>query len=126
MPGAGFAMGIERLVEIVRQGSMEPKDQTTQAYVCSLGDSAQRLGFSVAETLRASGIATTVHCGSGTLVRQLRSADRLNARVGIIIGESEVSSDTVTIKNLQSDKPQKVVSAASVVEVVKQMLATES
>ena len=126
VPGAGFAMGIERLVEIVKQGSMELNDPTTQAYVCSLGDSAQRLGFSVAETLRASGISTTVHCGSGNLARQLRSADRLDAWVGIIIGETEVSSDTVTIKNLQSDEPQKVVSVASVVEVVKQMLTTES
>ena len=124
--GAGFAMGIERLVEIAKQGSMKLNDRTTQAYVCSLGDSAQRLGFSVAETLRASEISTTVHCGGGNLARQLRSADQLSARVSIIIGESEVSSDTVTIKNLQSDKPQKNVAVANVVEVVKRMLATEN
>ena len=116
--GAGFASGIERLVEILTQASTDIREYSTQVYVATMGDEAERTGFRLAEILRNAGIETTMHCGGGKLQRQLKSADQLNAQVGIIIGDDEVQSGTVTVKFLQTDQAQRSVAMSNVVQEI--------
>ncbi len=122
VPGAGFAMGLERLVEIVRLGGLQPDSAAADVYLCMLGDESQRMGHSVAQTLRQAGVSTVLHCGGGKLARQLRNADRLNTAIAIIIGQSELETGNAVVKNLRVDEPQKVVCVSEIVETVKQML----
>ena len=122
VPGAGFAIGLERLIEMVRLGKLQTEPAATGVYLCMMGDEAERMGFSVAQTLREAGVSAIVHCGGGKLARQLRNADRLNTAVAIIIGRSEWESGNVVIKNLRSDEEQKVVRLSETVQIVKQML----
>ena len=122
VPGAGFAIGLERLIEMVRIGKLHTDPAATGVYLCMMGDEAERLGFSVAQTLREAGVSTIVHCGGGKLARQLRNADRLNSAVAIIIGRSEWESGNVVVKNLRSAEEQKIIRLPDTVQIVKQML----
>lgn len=122
VPGAGFAMGLERLVEIVRLGDLQPESTAADVYLCMLGDEAQRAGHAVAQTLRQAGVPTVLHCGGGKLARQLRNADRLNTAIAIIVGQSELEAGNAVVKNLRVDEPQKVVRVSEIVGTVEQML----
>ena len=122
VPGAGFAMGLERLVEVVRLGDFQPESAAADVYLCMLGDEAQKMGHSIAQTLRESNVATILHCGGGKLARQLRNADRLNTAIAIIVGQSEWEAGNAVIKNLRADELQKVVRVSEIVVTVKQML----
>ena len=122
VPGAGFAIGLERLIEMVKMGKLRTEPVATGVYLCMMGDEAERMGFSVAQTLREAGVSTIMHCGGGKLARQLRNADRLNTAVAIIIGRSEWESGNVVVKNLRSDEEQKVIRLSETVQIVKQML----
>ncbi len=126
VPGAGFAMGLERLVEIVRLGDLQSESTAADVYLCMLGDEAQRAGHSIAQTLRQAGVPTVLHCGGGKLARQLRNADRLNTAIAIIVGQSELEAGNAVVKNLRVDEPQKTVPVSEIVETVEQMLKAKN
>ncbi|MDE0310516.1 MAG: histidine--tRNA ligase [Acidiferrobacterales bacterium] len=126
VPGIGFAMGLERLVDIVRLGDLEPLSTAADVYLCVLGEEAQGQGYSIAQALRQADVSTIVHCGGGKLARQLRNADRLSTAIAIIIGQSELEAGNAMIKNLKVDEPQRAVRISEVVQTVKQMLSTNN
>ena len=126
VPGAGFAMGLERLIEIVRLGERVPEPSSTDVYLCVMDEQVEGYGFSVAQKLRESGLTTVAHCGGGKLGRQLRNADRLNVAVAIIVGQSEWETGNVAVKNLKSGEPQKVVPVSDTVQTVKMMLDSKN
>ncbi len=101
VPGAGFACGIERLVEVCSQ-SRDESERSRRAYLAMLGDEAEKVGMQAAERLRRAGIGVTLNCGGGKLASQLKQADRSGARIAIIIGDSEVKAHSALLKNLST------------------------
>ena len=65
MPACGFAMGIERLVALVRESEGEPAPEAPDVYLVHQGDAAARLAPRVAEGLRDQGLDVLFHCGGG-------------------------------------------------------------
>ena len=126
VPGAGFAMGLERLIEIVRLGEHVPEPPSANVYLCIMDDQVEGYGFRVAQNLRDAGVSVIAHCGGGKLGRQLRNADRLNVAIAIIVGQSELESGNVAVKNLESDEPQKVVPVSDAVQTVRMMLESKN
>ncbi len=122
VPGAGFAMGLERLLEVLRQAEFQVHKAAPQVYVCTLGEEAELAGLELAQKLRSSGIRTTFHCGGGKLAQQLKNADRVKAALGVIIGADELSSRVVTVKPLQADAGQQSVAWSNAVETIQVML----
>ena len=123
--GAGFAMGLERIVELVKIGKLRPQGHPTQVYVCVLGRAAEKRGFEVAEKLRQEGIYTTLHCGAGRLSAQLKKAHKLNAMVSIIIGDEELKTDSAIVKDMSAGRAQKTVSIAELNSAVVDLLNNE-
>ena len=76
------------------------------------GDSAEIAGASIAENLRDFNpeLRLLVNAGSGSIKSQLKRADKSGAAFALILGESEVNSQEITIKplleNLQKDFQQ--------------------
>ncbi len=122
IPGAGFAMGLERLIEVLRQSEFDAGTADPQVYICTLDDAAQTEGLSLAQELRAAGIPTTLHCGGGKLGQQLKNADRANAALGVIIGADEIESSTAIVKSLRTDAGQQSVARRDVVETIQRIL----
>ena len=122
IPGAGFAMGLERLVEVLRQSDYSVGLARPQVYICTLGSDAEVEGLNLAQELRAEGIRTTVHCGGGKLSQQLKNADRASAVLGVIIGADEITSRTAIVKSLRTDAEQQSIVRSKIVETIQGML----
>ena len=120
--GAGFALGLERLIEVLKHSRFEFQPVNPQVYLCVLGDDAEVEGLRVAQQLRTAGISAIVHCGGGKLSQQLKSADRANSLLGVIIGASEIERRTAIIKPLRQDLAQQSVALDDVVENIREML----
>ena len=122
IPGAGFALGIERLVEVIQQAQTTAMADATDIYICLIDNAPVDIGVKWARAFRSENISVTMHCGGGKLARQMRCANREDARISIIVGESEIASDTVTVKNMRSGETKQHVAAADAVATVQRIL----
>jgi len=112
-PAIGFAMGVERVVELVRLAGMTVPANLPDVFVMAQGDAAQRGALALAEKLRDElpGHGIVVHCGSAKFKTQFRRADESGARVALVIGEDELARGVVALKplkgaeNTQSEYP---------------------
>ncbi len=105
-PAAGFAMGIERLLDLMQGAGRVVTAPGPDVYVVHHGEAAAKMAFTVAERLRDATLATTLHCGGGSFKAQMKKADASGAAVAVIIGDDEVAADEVTVKPLRQDVPQ--------------------
>lgn len=105
-PAVGFALGMERLVELAAQHGTAGTDDAPLAYLVMLGDAAERYGARVGERLRDAGISVEANVGGGSLKSQMKRADRSRARFALLLGESEMQTDTVGVKSLRDDARQ--------------------
>ena len=102
-PACGFAMGVERLVTLIRESGGEPEVPGPDVYVVHQGDAASRMAPRVAEGLRDQGIDVLFHCGGGGFKSQMKKADASGATFAIIIGDDEANAGEVTLKPLRSN-----------------------
>jgi histidyl-tRNA synthetase len=106
-PACGFAMGVERLVALIKESGGEPALAGPDVYVVHQGDAATRLAFRVAEDLRGKGISTLLHCGGGSFKSQMKKADASQALYAVVIGDDEAAQGVVQLKSLRDDLGQK-------------------
>ena len=107
-PGVGFAMGQERLVELLRTQS--PSNRLApHVYFVMAGEGTTERGMQLAEHLRqnVNGIRVQINLGGGSFKSQFKRADRSGAALALILGEDELQHDVVTIKHLRDDSGQK-------------------
>jgi len=107
-PGIGFAMGQERLVELMRMQS--PADRLApHIYLVMAGEGTIERGMQLAEHLRQNvdGIRVQINLGDGSFKSQFKRADRSGAALALVLGEDELRSGAVTIKHLREDSGQK-------------------
>ena len=102
-PACGFAMGVERLVSLIRDSGGEPAIQGVDVYLVHQGDAAARLAPRVAEGLRDQGIDVLFHCGGGSFKSQMKKADTSGATFAVIIGDDEANAGEVTLKPLRAN-----------------------
>ena len=102
-PACGFAMGVERLLSLIRDSGGEPAIQGVDVYLVHQGDAASRLAPRVAEGLRDQGIDVLFHCGGGSFKSQMKKADASGATFAIIIGDDEANAGEVTLKPLRAN-----------------------
>jgi histidyl-tRNA synthetase len=102
-PAIGFAMGVERIVELVKLAGMTPTPATPDVFVMAQGDAAQRAALGLAEQLRDAfpGRGIVVHCGQAKFKTQFRRADESGARVALVIGDDELARGVVALKPLR-------------------------
>lgn len=105
----GFALGIERMIIVMGEGdSAGSAESGIRAYIATIGDEARKRGFGVLSELRSSGIACDMDYEAKSLKAQMRGADRLKAKVVIIIGEDELASGEAAVRDMASKEQQKV------------------
>ena len=112
VPGVGFAMGLERILELMEPGREEQDTDTPRFYQVMAGADAVESGFKLAERLRDEipALKLMLHCGGGSFKSQLRKADKSGAEYALILGDEEVAKNTVQIKPLRKDSGQYEVS----------------
>ena len=122
-PATGFALGLERLVDLLAQQGGATADTRPQVYVAILGETLALRGMALAERLRDQGIRVQCNCGGGTLKAQLKRADRSGARFALLLGEDESLHQNVSVKDLRHDVAQQQIPQSESGEFLKRHLS---
>ena len=101
-PACGFAMGVERLITLIRESGGDPEPESVDVYLVHQGEAATRMAPRVAEGLRDQGINVHYHCGGGSFKSQMKKADASGAAFAVIIGDDEAGAGEVTLKPLRT------------------------
>ncbi len=103
-PAVGWASGIERLILLMKAQGIAAPDAAPHAYLCALGEPAERELRRLAEQLREAlpALRLVVNAGGGKLVAQLKRADRSGARLALILGDAELAARSIQVKSLRS------------------------
>lgn len=105
-PAIGFAMGVERLVLLVQavNESLQANDAIDIYMISSGDDETISIAQNIAEQLRdvMPDKRVMTNYGTSNFKKQFAKADKLGAKIAVIIGENEAINQTVTIKNLQT------------------------
>lgn len=121
VPAAGFALGMDRLVELVTINAAAAAATGPDVYVITVDGQARSLGWKYAELLRDFGINTEMYCGSGVMKKQMKRADKSGALIALLLGEDEIATGSVTLKPMQNADSQITVSAVDLVENVRKL-----
>jgi histidyl-tRNA synthetase len=105
-PGIGFAMGIERLIELMKAEGETAAPSQCDVYMVHQGQPAQLRAFVLAERLRDAGLDVVLHCatptGAGSFKSQMKKADGSGAAFAVIIGDDEMANNVVAVKALRA------------------------
>ena len=104
MPACGFALGVERVLATLESCSIAIPKTTPDVYVVSADETAQLYAWDVCQELRDNGLKVVLHCGGGALKSQMKKADISGANFAIIIGDSEMVREKVSLKSLRGLK----------------------
>ncbi|EJP26493.1 histidine--tRNA ligase [Streptococcus anginosus] len=98
--GFGFGMGVERLLLVLeKQGVELPLEDSLDVYIAVLGEGANNKALEIVQALRKQGFTAERDYLNRKLKAQFKSADTFSAKVLITLGESEIESNQVTVKN---------------------------
>ena len=123
-PAVGFAMGVERILELTQFSGAELDSNNPAIYQVMVGDAAMKNGLRLAERLRDQipALRLLTHCGGGSFKSQFRKADKSQADYALILGADEVANNTVQIKPLREDTEQYEISQDKLVDEITSLL----
>lgn len=120
IPGVGFGLGIERLLITMEAAGKEiPKPAGADAFIVFMGEDARKEGLSLLRKLRKEGFNVQMDMMARNVKNQFKYADRINARLAIVIGSDEIKNREVSVKNMQTGE-QKAVPFDSIVDCLKE------
>ncbi|KZT83675.1 Histidyl-tRNA synthetase [Lactiplantibacillus plantarum] len=110
--GVGFGLGVERLLVLMDAENIEvPTDDQLDVYVVGIGDAASATTLKLVQALRAAGYKAERDYLDRKPKAQFKSADRLNARYTMTVGETELADQVVNLKAMATGEETKVAMA---------------
>jgi len=108
-PAIGFAAGMERLIEKIKEREIEVPDlKQTDICIVQIGEKAQKKCLPLLAELEEKGFDATCILGKESIKSQLRVAARRNAKISLIIGQREVLDNTVIVRDMQEASQETV------------------
>ena len=108
-PGIGFALGMDRImIALDAQNVTVPTAAPVDVYLSVLGDAAMPVALRLAQELRESGVKTDLEFKGRGLRAQMRTANKLNARYVVMIGEDEINNAAATVRDMETGDQQSV------------------
>ncbi len=105
-PAVGWALGVERILELLKEQGRLPETPVPDAYAVIPDASAVPAVLPVLRALRAAGVSVLMHTGSaegmGSMKSQFKKADASGARYALIFGGDELAQGMVAVKPLRS------------------------
>lgn len=111
-PAVGFAIGLERLINLLPSLNSTASISAPDIYFIAIGDIAIQKALSLAEYLHTElpSIRLVLDVSGDGMKSQFKRADKSGARFALILGNDEVKSNTISIKNLRKERPQESIS----------------
>ncbi len=104
-PAIGFAMGVERLAEVVKK-QIDAKQP--QLYIAQIGEAAEVFALKLAEDLRKNNIYVEKDISQKSLKAQFKYADKINAKYVITLGDTEIEQKQGKIKNMTTGEEETI------------------
>jgi histidyl-tRNA synthetase len=120
-PAVGFGMGLERLVLLLEALELIPAElQRVDIYLLAVGN-VQSNALQLAERIRDElpYLRLLTHCGGGSIKSQMKKADKSGADIALILGEDEVASASIVVKDLRENEPQQTMPIDDVLSYLK-------
>ena len=118
-PGIGLATGMERIVlNLKKQNVPIPALPRPQVFIAYIGDEARNKAIELAASLRRAGTAVIEASGNKSLKAQLRQANALGVHQAVIIGEEELKTGTIILRDM-ANAQQKTVPVAQLGELLR-------
>jgi histidyl-tRNA synthetase len=117
--GIGFAAGLERLVLALPE-SLFPRPPA-RTFVIAVGDEGRPAAMKLLRELRRAGVSAQMEFEARGVRAQMKRADRLRARVALIVGGDELARGEVTLRDM-STGDQRPVARGTVIQAVQEML----
>lgn len=122
-PGVGFAVGFERAMLALEAFGVDPaSDAPSCIYVANAGAELRGEVFALCAELRAAGLRTEADYQGRSLKSQFKQADKLGARLILIIGGDELAAGKVKVRDMVSHD-EELVDRSAVVEAVRRLLS---
>ena len=120
-PAIGFALGLERLIELLEIPEEVQRENKLDAYLVLVGDKAESKGMILSESWRnaVSGLKLQVNCGGGGIKSQMKKADKSGANLAFILGDDELAKNEVTVKFLREKREQEIIGLDKVADYLK-------
>ncbi len=100
-PAVGFGLGLERLLLVLENTRrLKAQEEVCDLYIASIGDSAQSFARKLAMDLRLKGLRVDTDIMDRGVKAQMKYADKSHARFVVVIGDDEIKSGVVRIKNM--------------------------
>ena len=107
-PAIGFAAGFERLI-MAMNINQESIFKSPDIYIIAMGENAIKFSFNTANELRSKkDLIVITDTLRRSLKSQMKDANRLKVKFAIIIGDNELSDNTVSIKNMSTGKQKNI------------------
>lgn len=103
LSGIGFGLGVDRaLLAAEAEGVINENSFVSDLFIIPLGDAAKEMAMKIAGELRAVGKSVEIAFGDRALKGAMKGADKNGARYVIVLGDSEISSTTVELKEMKT------------------------
>jgi histidyl-tRNA synthetase len=103
LSGIGFGLGVDRaLLAAEAEGVIGNDAFVSDLFIIPLGESARTKALTIAADLRAHGKSVEIAFGDRALKGAMKGADKSGAKCVVVLGESEISSGTVELKEMKS------------------------
>ena len=108
-PGIGYAMGVERLLMVMKaQGIEIPAPASCDLYIGSMGEEASVKALGLAASLREEGFSAECDIIGRSVKAQMKYADKIGARYSMILGDNELAENKAKIKNMATGETSEV------------------
>ena len=116
-PCFGFALGLERLVSLIPFNESSDLQKHPDVYIVCLGEEAKSMAFEIAHQLRAKGLSVERDYEIASMKSQMRKANKFQSRFTLIIGENEIRSGKLILKNMDSGEQKECTTEELVSEI---------
>lgn len=109
VPGVGFGLGKERLIMLMEANEVEfPEPKATEVFIAFVGEEAKLYSLNLLRKLRCAGFLAETDALARNIKGQFKYANRLNAKYTVVIGDSEIESGILTVKDMISSEQIRV------------------
>ena len=109
-PAVGFGMGLERLLIVLESENLLDKApaETVEYYIGSMGETEAEYALKLAASLRAKGRSVETDLVGRSVKAQMKYADKIGAKYVVIIGDEEIKTNTLKVKDMTTGEQQSV------------------
>ncbi len=124
IPAIGFAIGFDRLAEIMTQVQKGDEKPGLDIFIIALGEQAMEPGYLWMSELNLAGIKSEMDFSGRSLKSLMKRADKLNAGHVLIAGDREINENALIFRNMNTRK-QNIIPMDNIINDIKELLKKE-